>query len=744
MDNENNRALPAWIWHRERHDKPSFELTANVETDRDIRDAAFHMALTGAAVVRWNGQLVARIAESPAAASAFAAVPGFPTVVPAGRHTLTVEIEAREFYPIEDVNAYLHERRVGFIGYVEGDGLWLPSGADWLADGEAAAVVAVLGEEPFGDLEGSPDWFVRGGFGDIAVAPIAGVRPVERVPGLEAAEAAGESAVWRWRGRLAGDGGAPLAEPALERLELFYHLRKQQEWKLRRAAQRRLALAPLPQAIFDLGREYNARMRLVNEGESELTVLWNGAESLQELERYEGCITEWLRLAPGETRHTLPQGMRYVQLCLLGAEGTSAPFAASVRFESAHVALEQIGRLATDATRLPLIYDVSAHTSRICHQIGLWDGIKRDRLNWMFDLYMAARSCYFLWDDTAVIKRALRELGEGTPHGKWMNGICEYTLWWLQAVAEYCFYTGDGDFALELSEPLRRHAGWVFENVDPATGRLTPEGSILIEWVPLTEAERMSGLQAIYARTLGALERLASDVPGLGLGRLPAGPTCSEDEFMAPDNKLAIKALGILAGLVSEPRARAYLADVALADPLTPLSAYQLAECCSRYGYHERAAEIIEQVWGGMLDQGATTFWESYTLADADADYADFHDALTTYESYGSYRISLCHSWSSTPVKWIAETVLGVECLSPGFASVRFSPAAVGGIATCSGAVYTPRGPIVVSWRRCEDGALTGEITVPEGIDLVVEGIAATVLRARASAAPDLERSEIL
>lgn len=720
----NDRSLPAWIWQRQLHHRQRFALTASIETNHTVPGVSFRMALTGAADVYWNGDIVARISESPAAASAFALVEGFPTEIPAGRHTLTIEIEATELYPIADVNAYLHSRRVGFIGYVEGSGFWLPSGEDWLADGERAAVVALLGEEPFGDLEASPEWFVRGGFDDIEAVPIDGVCAMACGSGLAAVR---ETAVWGLRGICSGDGGAALEEPAVERLELFYHLRKQQEWKARRTAQLRLPLDSLPRATFDLGREYNARMRLANDGNDALTVLWNGAESLEELENYDGCITEWYPIGPGETRHTLPQGMRYVRLYLLGTEGVS--IAANIRFEAVQVRLEQTGRFEADATRFPLVYEVSAHTSRICHQIGLWDGIKRDRLNWMFDLYMAARSCYFLWDDTAVIKRALRELGEGTPHGKWMNGICEYTLWWLQAVAEYCFYSGDGDFALELSEPLRRHAGWVFENVDAVSGRLAADGSILIEWVPMTADERSSGLQAIYVMTLGALERLRVHVPELDLGRLPAWPTTNEDEFMRPDGPFAIKALGILSGLVSEPRARAYLSDFALADPLTPLSAYQLAECCSLYGDHERAAAIIEQVWGGMLDRGATTFWESYTLQETGA---DFHDALTTYEAYGSYRISLCHSWSSTPVKWISEVVLGIACLAPGFASVRFHPASVGGIANCSGAVHTPRGPIVVSWRKGEDGTLTGEITAPEGIEIQVEGISATVTLRRA------------
>lgn len=96
-----------------------------------------------------------------------------------------------------------------------------------------------------------------------------------------------------------------------------------------------------------------------------------------------------------------------------------------------------------------------------------------------------------------------------------------------------------------------------------------------------------------------------------------------------------------------------------------------------------------------MLDAGATTFWEGIRLTPS----SDIHHALTTYTAYDSYRMSLCHSWSSTPVVWIARYVLGIRALEPGYARIAFEPHAIGGLTAARGVIPSPRGLIQVEWK---------------------------------------------
>ena len=90
-----------------------------------------------------------------------------------------------------------------------------------------------------------------------------------------------------------------------------------------------------------------------------------------------------------------------------------------------------------------------------------------------------------------------------------------------------------------------------------------------------------------------------------------------------------------------------------------------------------RAPRLHPQYWGGMLDFGATTFWEDFDLAwtknagridelvsagkkDLHADFGD--------HCYIGLRHSLCHGWAGGPTAWLTEHVLGIRPLEPGFA----------------------------------------------------------------------------
>ncbi|MFD0710544.1 alpha-L-rhamnosidase C-terminal domain-containing protein [Paenibacillus sp. GCM10027626] len=703
------RSVPQWIWHEQREGQLQTTISKVFELHEQWTDVALYAAFTGAAAIRLNGKQISIVAEDANNAAAFQKLEDFPSVLPAGQYMLEIEMNCSAIVPIVSVNKYLWQRRVGLIAYLSAADGWLATDNSWSADDRPAAVICRLGEEPFGELAASPEWFVKGGYGDIAAYPITELQSLA-VSKMTVDLADGRLTA---QGELQGDYDLP--QPKAKQLELFYHLRKQNEWKEMRRVQQALDCQRLPSCTLDLYKEYNTRLVVANRGTVPVKLLWNGGESLHELEHYDGQITEWFEVGPGETFWTLPQGLRYVRCYFLGRAGEQ--FQLSIRFESVHVELNQIGTIETTPPLLGQIYDTSAHTSKICHQTGLWDGIKRDRLNWTFDFYLAARSGYYLWDDYAALQRAVRELGVGTPYGEWMNSICEYTLWWIKAVCEYYFYTGDKSFVLEMKEPLARHISWVEANIDQESGGLVIDKWVLIEWAPLTDEEKHTALQAILKLTRKDVERLVAAVPELDITYNWPLPQLDEAAFMAESHQLATKTLGIISNYVSEEKALAFLQSYELRDPYTPLSAFTLAECYSKFGMHDRAYEVIAHVWGGMIERGATTFWESYTQDIEGSN--DFHDALTTYSGYKSYRISLCHAWSSTPVKWMTEYVLGVQPLEAGFGKIRFAPHAAGKLTACQGTVNTPYGPIAVSWKVNSSGELKADLQVPAGITVL-------------------------
>ncbi|WJH32724.1 hypothetical protein N6H14_20870 [Paenibacillus sp. CC-CFT747] len=439
----------------------------------------------------------------------------------------------------------------------------------------------------------------------------------------------------------------------------------------------------------------NIRFHIENRGSDEVEIVWNGAESLHELHGYDSCITEHTVVKPGSRFVTNPQGMKMVQF-IVGA-GAEERFHLEIQFETVGVPMKQVGGLECDNLLMKKIYDVSVHTSAVCHQTGLWDGIKRDRLNWAYDIYMAAKADYVLWDDLSVLRRSIRELGQ-TPYGYWMNSIPSYTLWWLCGVWDYYLETGDAAFVLELREDIARHLRWVEENTDKETGFFLTHARqevSFIEWVPMGAEESWYCLNAIYKLMRTQISRLAAHVPELGIEVRGEGPNLPEEAFLENASALLTPLLGIMSGSVSTEKAEAFLLNCELKDPLTPLSAYWFADCCSRHGFHEKAWEAISLVWGSMLDSGATTFWESTVLTRGE----DYHDAQTTYTAYGSYRMSLCHSWSGTPVVWISRYILGIQPLEPGYRTFDFRPNALPGLTECRGLSAHPKGRFLWNGR---------------------------------------------
>ena len=61
-----------------------------------------------------------------------------------------------------------------------------------------------------------------------------------------------------------------------------------------------------------------------------------------------------------------------------------------------------------------------------------------------------------------------------------------------------------------------------------------------------------------------------------------------------------------------------------------------------RTGFRNEALAEISRFWGGMIKDGATTFFEAYGEGKSGSGLYDFYDR--------PFGLSLCHAWSSAPV----------------------------------------------------------------------------------------------
>ena len=187
-------------------------------------------------------------------------------------------------------------------------------------------------------------------------------------------------------------------------------------------------------------------------------------------------------------------------------------------------------------------------------------------------------------------------------------------------------------------------------------------------------------------------------------------------------------ALMVLGGL-ADPAAtnRDHLAPDPVAG-LTPFLGTCVLEARALAGDVRGALDLIRHYWGGMIDLGATTFWEDFDLAWADGSGAidavvpdglrDIHAGLGRNTERGM-ALSLCHAWSAGPTAWLSRYVLGIQPLEPGCRVVRIRPD-LGDLHHAEGTYPTPLGIIRVRHQRRTDGTLATEVDAPDSIEVLV------------------------
>lgn len=132
---------------------------------------------------------------------------------------------------------------------------------------------------------------------------------------------------------------------------------------------------------------------------------------------------------------------------------------------------------------------------------------------------------------------------------------------------------------------------------------------------------------------------------------------------------------------------------------ITPYYNYYVISAMAKMGHRAEALDWIRQFWGGMIDEGATSFWEGY---DPSWYKQDFHASLQADGTTG-YQASLAHGWSTGVTPWIMEQILGIQPRGAGFSEVDIRPDLIG-LDWAQGGEPTPRGMLRVDIRKngCE------------------------------------------
>ncbi|MDN3669550.1 alpha-rhamnosidase [Echinicola jeungdonensis] len=379
-----------------------------------------------------------------------------------------------------------------------------------------------------------------------------------------------------------------------------------------------------------------------------------------------------------------------------------------------YLPVEYRGKWNSSDELLNEIWDVSAYTMHLNTREFFLDGIKRDRWIWSGDAYQSYLMNYYLFFDNASVRRTLLALRGKEPVASHLNTIMDYSFYWFVGIYDYYLYSGDEEFIKNFYPRMvslmdfcleRRNENGMMEGL--------PGDWIFIDWADgLSKQGEVSFEQMLLARSLEAMA-VSAEIAGDEKGQAKYQTLADEmkeklfDVFWSEDRKAIMhqrvdgevldnvtrysNMFGIFFDYFKEEQKQAVKHSVLLNDDVqkitTPYMRFYELEALCAMGEQEFVLDEIRDYWGGMLDLGATSFWEKYDPSESGREHLSMYG-----RPYGK---SLCHAWGASPIYLFGKYYLGVKPLSPGYETYEISPE-LGGLEWMEGKVPTDNGDISV------------------------------------------------
>lgn len=360
------------------------------------------------------------------------------------------------------------------------------------------------------------------------------------------------------------------------------------------------------------------------------------------------------------------------------------------------------------------IWQVAAYTLHLNTREFFIDGIKRDRWIWSGDAYQSFLMNYYLYFDQPTVKRTLYALRGKDPVTSHINTIMDYSFYWFMAVKDYYEYSGDAELVKTIYPKMQTLMRYCLSRTDKDGFMEGLSGDwVFIDWADhLTKKGALSFEQLLFCQSLETMA-ICANVCGDKAGAKKYQNLASQLKaklfsvfwdserhdfihriFKGKKDEAVFRytnMFALLLGYLSPVQRKEVITHVLLNNQVqaihTPyMRFYELAALCVADSQKVVTREI-KSYWGGMLQKGATSFWEEYDpAAKGDAQYA----------MYGRpFGKSLCHAWGASPIYLLGKYYLGVQPTSPGYKTYEVKPA-LGGLKWIKGSVPFAKGDIQI------------------------------------------------
>ncbi len=380
--------------------------------------------------------------------------------------------------------------------------------------------------------------------------------------------------------------------------------------------------------------------------------------------------TVYVDVLPGTIFLPRRYSFRYVKFEVLETSPKYRIAFENVECRAVTSANEVVACVPHEDQQLKRIDEISIKTLADCMQDIFEDGPKRDRRLWLGDLRLQALANYETFQTNDLVKRCLY-LFAAVPdkHGRVAANVFvspnliaddtylfDYSLFFLSTLSDYYTVTKDSATLQELWPTAYRQLEIALERLD--------ENDILqdsLDWWSFIDWQDGLNKQAPSQGVLIYVMKQAIELGGILQVRETEYLKSRLNEVIAATKEhlwdeqeqffvsgqdrqvsWASQIWMVLAGVLPQQANRQLLDRLFEVNPpvgiATPYMYHHLVEALLTAGDKNKAIIEMKKYWGGMINDGADTFWELYNPGDK------------KFSPYGSYLInSYCHAWSCTP-----------------------------------------------------------------------------------------------
>jgi hypothetical protein len=323
-----------------------------------------------------------------------------------------------------------------------------------------------------------------------------------------------------------------------------------------------------------------------------------------------------------------------------------------------------------------------------------------DRISWTGDDHCAQAAALVAFGNDDFIKESI------TSTANQNNGIASYALYWVLSLIDYYNYTGDtatlvtninnaqatldGAYAAFGTNPGLGFYGWDerlgagFENAS------CPESQNAYKMLSIRAWKEFAAAMATCGRT-----DLQTKYNGYANARLAA---LRQNPAWYQSFSLHACADAVNTGLLNASEENAIFAqqftDRVNRVSYSPFNQYFVIQAFAGLDKYDDALSSINDLWGGEVNYGGTTFFEVY--------HPSWNSGIGTNDPIPNAQCgytSLCHPWSAGVTKWLSEEILGIKPTSPGFQTYQIRPHPGSTLTYVTGTTPTPFGGIQASFN---------------------------------------------